>query len=123
MLLWFVTLALLVFGFTLYLAAGPMVCWGLLPFFLLDLHLLHYFETWKIVLTAKTLEKRVFWISRGVYSYGQITDCFIGHYFSEQSNAVVIVLEGKKKLRFRTDSENADQAIKRIKNHRSIRNL
>lgn len=79
-----------------------------------------YYKSWEIVFEVDQIYKKVFFVTKKIYSYSQITDIVRDESYTEYEHILVTFKDGRK-IMFRTTDENAYAAIKILCSHRSIR--
>lgn len=90
-----------------------------LPFEAIFLVILIYMESWKIVFLADGMEKKVFFLSLGYYSYSAINDAYLS-YSATDHEYVALHFSNQKRITFRMKDVNASRALKVIRSHKSI---
>lgn len=97
-----------------------LICLILSPIFFSILGILLYYQSWQIVFATNQIYKKVFFVTKKIYSYSQITDIVRDESYTEYEHILVTFKDGRK-IMFRTTDENAYAAIKILCSHRSIR--
>lgn len=78
------------------------------------------YEFWKISFASdKIIIKRFFRKTRK-YSYYQIDDVCLTYSYTEHEQICISFTDGKR-IRFRTEDENAEKALRKIQSHKTVR--
>lgn len=80
-------------------------------------------ETWEMIFDQERIRFRVLFREWGAWSWYEISDAFRGWYTSENHFLITLCFSDGRKLRLRMNDEHADQALKEICRHCSLRDL
>lgn len=89
---------------------------------LVGLSLQLYFELWRITFTSKEIHIQRWPFREKTYSYAMIREVTKGYAAAENDYLICCVFADGKSVTFGLKYENANQAIKRLLSHRTIRN-
>ena len=91
-----------------------------LPWLLLSLCVLLYYETWKICFFAEKIQTSVFLFRTKSYLYNNIMDAVKSFSLTDRSYVTIVFYSGNK-IRFRLEDQNADKTVRKIQSHHSLR--
>ncbi len=91
---------------------------GLLPVILV----LFYYESWSVRFSSTEISRKIFFTER-VYTYHMLVSVFRTHSVAAKGTVIRMIFSDGKSIRFRTDDDNAPQAVKRILSHKAITDL
>ena len=122
--MWFLLIVFVCAAVAVCLLWSPYVQSFLLffPIILPVLFMALYYEIWRVSLgTGKITIKRLFSGTK-TYSYDQIIDAYVAYSYTLHEHICLSFSDGKR-IRFRTEDENANMARRIIQSHHSIRIL
>ena len=78
-----------------------------------------YLGSWNIQFSARTIKKRMFFLTIVEYKYAQLLEARLS-YSVTNHDFIMLIFNDKRQMIFRLKDENATYAMKRINSHRSL---